>query len=51
HLARLEMTPQQQLELGQQLNTIFGLIDQLSQQDTQAVEPLSHPLAILEANS
>ena len=45
HLARLELTAGEAAHTLDQLNGIFGLIEQLQSVDTAGVEPLAHPLA------
>ena len=44
HLARLEMPDDELAILGRDLNAIVGYIDQLRALDTDAVEPIAHPL-------
>ncbi|HEY9104847.1 Asp-tRNA(Asn)/Glu-tRNA(Gln) amidotransferase subunit GatC [Chitinimonas sp.] len=41
-LARLRVNDQEVAEVGQKLNGIFGLIEQLQSIDTEGVEPMSH---------
>ncbi|GLR25513.1 MULTISPECIES: Asp-tRNA(Asn)/Glu-tRNA(Gln) amidotransferase subunit GatC [Limnobacter] len=47
-LARLKLPGEQLLQVQEQLNDIMGLVDQLGEQDTTGVEPLAHPLAIVQ---
>lgn len=47
-LARLKMPGEQLQQVQEQLNDIMGLVDQLGEQDTTGVEPLAHPLAIVQ---
>lgn len=44
-LARLQLTPAQQLQAQADLNKIFGLIQELQAVDTKGIEPLAHPLS------
>ena len=48
HLARIAVTDADVAQLQTQLNGIFGLIDALQAVDTRGVEPLSHPLAVVQ---
>ena len=43
-LARIDLDAVQQSALLADLNSVLGLIDRLQSVDTQAVEPLTHPL-------
>ena len=47
-LARLAVSPEHQAEVVNDLNHIFGLIEQLQAVDTTGVEPLAHPLSVIE---
>lgn len=47
-LARIAVAPEHQAEVLDDLNHIFGLIEQLQAVDTQGVEPLAHPLSAIE---
>jgi len=42
-LARIRLTDQEAAELGPQLSSIPGYIDQLSEVTTEGVEPTAHP--------
>ena len=44
-LARLHLTPDQQVQAQTDLNKILGIIETLQSVDTSGVEPLAHPLA------
>jgi aspartyl-tRNA(Asn)/glutamyl-tRNA(Gln) amidotransferase subunit C len=46
HLARLEMTAADQQVMAVQLSAILEYVDQLSQVDTDGVEPLAHPFDV-----
>ncbi|HEX4880172.1 MAG TPA: Asp-tRNA(Asn)/Glu-tRNA(Gln) amidotransferase subunit GatC [Limnobacter sp.] len=48
-LSRLKLTPEQAQDLAPQLNNIMQLADRLGNQNTEGVEPLSHPLAMIQA--
>jgi aspartyl-tRNA(Asn)/glutamyl-tRNA(Gln) amidotransferase subunit C len=50
-LARIAVTDADVVQLGGQLNSIFGLIDELQAVDTQGIEPLAHPLDIIGSMS
>jgi aspartyl-tRNA(Asn)/glutamyl-tRNA(Gln) amidotransferase subunit C len=45
HLARLEVTPAELPVYAASLGNILGLVEQLNEADTSAVEPMAHPLA------
>lgn len=47
-LSRLKLTPEQAPALEKQLNNIMALADKLSQENTQGIEPLAHPLALIQ---
>jgi len=42
HLARIEISAGEAGQVLQQLQNIFGLIEQLQAVDTQGIEPMSH---------
>lgn len=42
-LARIAVTEQEIDAVGQQLNTIFGLIEKMQAVNTDNVEPMAHP--------
>ena len=42
-LARIAVTEQEIEAVGQQLNTIFGLIEKMQAVNTDNVEPMAHP--------
>jgi aspartyl-tRNA(Asn)/glutamyl-tRNA(Gln) amidotransferase subunit C len=44
-LARLHLTPDEQVQAQTDLNKILGIIEALRSVDTKGVEPLAHPLA------
>lgn len=44
NLARLQLTPAEQTQFTDKLNTILGMIDQLKAADTTGIEPMAHPL-------
>ena len=45
HLARLELRPDEQAQMLQQLNGFFGIVARMSAVDTRGVEPLYTPLS------
>ena len=47
-LSRLKLEPEQAQALEQQLNNIMQLADRLASENTQGVEPLSHPLSLIQ---
>lgn len=47
-LARIAVAPEHETTVLDDLNHIFGLIEKLQAVDTGNVEPLAHPLSILE---
>ena len=48
HLARIAVSDAGVATLQTQLTGIFGLIDELQAVDTQGVEPLAHPLDVVQ---
>ena len=48
HLARIAVSNDDVALLQTQLNGIFGLIDELQAVDTMGVDPLSHPLDVMQ---
>lgn len=44
HLARLGLSEQEIVSMGHDLEKIFALIDNMNQLDTDATEPLAHPV-------
>ena len=49
NLARLELRPDETDRILGQLNGFFGLVAQMAAVDTDGVEPLAHPAAVLGA--
>jgi aspartyl-tRNA(Asn)/glutamyl-tRNA(Gln) amidotransferase subunit C len=49
HLARLELRPDETDRVLGQLNGFFTLVAQMEAVDTDGVEPLAHPAAVLGA--
>ncbi|WP_028996922.1 Asp-tRNA(Asn)/Glu-tRNA(Gln) amidotransferase subunit GatC [Azohydromonas australica] len=47
HLARLELQPEEQAAMLQQLNGFFSIVEQMRAVDTSGVEPLYTPLSAL----
>lgn len=47
-LARLQLAPEQVQHYTEQLTAIFELVGQLSQAQTQDVEPMAHPLEMVQ---
>ncbi len=48
HLARIAVSEPDVADLKSQLGGIFGLIDALQAVDTKGIEPLSHPLDVMQ---
>ncbi|MEX8497521.1 MAG: Asp-tRNA(Asn)/Glu-tRNA(Gln) amidotransferase subunit GatC [Leptothrix ochracea] len=48
HLARLELKPQEQVELLGQLNDFFTIVEQMRSVDTSGVAPLYTPLSAVQ---
>lgn len=44
HLARLELTTEEQGRVTDRLNDILRLIDHLQAADTSGIEPMAHPM-------
>lgn len=47
NLARLELRPEETKHTLRQLNGFFALVEQMEAVNTEGVEPLAHPAAIL----
>lgn len=48
HLARLELSPAQSERMLTQLNGFFDIVEQINAVDTQGIEPLAHPTAVID---
>jgi len=48
HLARLELTPEQVERYARQLSDVLTMVDQLAAVDTAGVEPMAHPLGMVQ---
>lgn len=48
HLARLALTDGQSEQLLTKLNGFFDLVQTMSEVDTQGIEPLAHPVAVMQ---
>ena len=46
HLARLGLPAEDTAALQQDLSNILGLVEQMNETDTQAVQAMAHPLSI-----
>lgn len=44
HLARLDLTADEQDQATERLNNILGMIDRLQAADTKGIEPMAHPM-------
>ena len=47
HLARLELTPEEEKKLGAQLGGILGYIEKLRELDVSGVEPTAHAVPLV----
>ena len=47
HLARLELRPEETAHTLSQINGFFKLVEQMDAINTDGVEPLAHPAAVL----
>ncbi len=47
HLARLELRPEETAHTLSQINGFFKLVEQMDAINTEGVEPLAHPAAVL----
>lgn len=48
HLARLELQPEEETLMLQQLNDFFGIVERMRAVDTSGVEPLYTPLSAVQ---
>lgn len=48
HLARLELSDAQSERMLTKLNDFFSIVEAMRAVDTTAVEPLPHPMAVIE---
>ncbi|APW36019.1 asparaginyl/glutamyl-tRNA amidotransferase subunit C [Rhodoferax koreense] len=48
NLARLELQPAESERLLTQLNGFFDIVEQMRAVDTTGIEPLAHPVAVME---
>jgi aspartyl-tRNA(Asn)/glutamyl-tRNA(Gln) amidotransferase subunit C len=46
HLARLELTPEEQARFGAQLGEVLAYFEQLEQVDVTGAEPLAHAIPL-----
>jgi len=44
HLARLAVTPEEEVAMSRELSTILDLVAQMESVDTADVQPMAHPL-------
>ena len=47
-LAQIELTAEQSAQTLDKLNGIFSLVEQLRAVDTTGIEPLNHPIAVMQ---
>jgi aspartyl-tRNA(Asn)/glutamyl-tRNA(Gln) amidotransferase subunit C len=48
NLSRLALSEAEAVNALQQINDLFALVEQMKSVDTTGVEPLSHPLAVIQ---
>ena len=48
HLARLHLEPEEVAPVANRLNRLLGIVEQIRAVDTTGVEPMAHPLDVLE---
>ncbi len=48
HLARLELSPQESERMLTRLNGFFDIVEQMRSVDTSGIEPLAHPVAVVQ---
>ena len=48
HLARLHISESEAEEVSNRITDILALIDQMQSLDTEAIEPLAHPLEVIQ---
>ena len=48
HLARLALSEPEQHRMLAQLNDFFGIVEQMRAVDTTGIQPLSHPVAVVQ---
>ena len=49
NLARLELQPDESERLLTQINGFFGIVEAMRAVDTSGIEPLAHPVAVIQA--
>jgi len=49
NLARLELQPNESERLLTQINGFFGIVEAMRAVDTSGIEPLAHPVAVVQA--
>lgn len=47
HLARLALTPEEEIKIGAQLKDVLGYIEKLKEVDVSGVEPTAHPFPMV----
>jgi len=48
HLARLELSPEASERMLGQMNGFFEIVEKMRAVDTQGLEPLAHPVAMIQ---
>lgn len=48
HLARLDMSAEESRHMLTKINGFFDIVEQMRAVDTTGVEPLAHPVAVIE---
>ena len=47
HLARLTLTPDEEIKFGAQLGTVLGYVEKLKEVDVSGVEPTAHAVPLI----
>jgi len=47
NLARLELTPEEERELGSQLKEVLGYVEKLKEVDVEGVDATAHPMPLV----
>jgi aspartyl-tRNA(Asn)/glutamyl-tRNA(Gln) amidotransferase subunit C len=50
HLARLSLTPEEELKIGAQLGSVLGYIEKLNEVDVSGVEPTAHAFPLVNVS-
>lgn len=47
HLARLQLTPEEEQKIGEQLSQVLGYVEKLKELDVSNVEPTAHAMSLV----